>query len=224
MTEKINVQIYVESVKQGKTPWNIFEHFMKDLCYSNTSRLKHLNAILLIELTSNYTDIDRLKYLSSILLAEFKKIISIFENEVLEDSPKLMTGSDSNDALNKEQNEIQILEGSENDGKENLDLPNVDNFENELLEDSPASLVDSYSNDTIIKEESEIQIEEAMENGVNDNLDSQNEEAHIETENLQDCVLSMAGSNSNDTLMEESENHVGEIIENEQKEKFRITE
>ena len=34
----------------------------------------------------------------------------------------------------------------------------------------------------------------------------------------------MAGSNSNDTLMEESENHVGEIIENEQKEKFRITE
>ena len=185
MTEKINVQIYVESVKQGKTSWNIFEHFMKDLCYSNTSRLKHLNPILLIELTSNYKDIDRLKYLSSILLAEFKKIISIFENEVLEDSPKLMTGSDSNDALNKEQNEIQILEGSENDGKENLDLPNIDNFENELLEDSPASIMfDSYINDSLIKEESEIQIEEAMENGVNDNLDSQNEEALIETENL----------------------------------------
>ena len=119
---------------------------------------------------------------------------------------------------------LEKLEECENDGKENLDLPNVDNFENELLEDSPASLVDSYSNDTIIKEESEIQIEEAMENGVNDSLDWQNEEAHIETENLQDSVLSMAGSNSNDTLMEESENHVGEIIENEQKEKFRITE
>ena len=77
MTEKINVQIYVESVKQGKTTWNIFEHLMKDMCYSNTSRLKHLNAILLIELTLNYTDIERLKYLSSILLAEFKKTIPI---------------------------------------------------------------------------------------------------------------------------------------------------
>ena len=95
MTEEINVQIYVESVKQGKTPWNIFEHFMKDLCYSNASRLKHLNAILLIELTSNYTDIERLKYLSSILLAEFKKIIPIFEN----DSPNLMTGFYLNDTV-----------------------------------------------------------------------------------------------------------------------------
>ena len=74
-SEEINFQTYVESAKQRKTPWNIFENLMKDLTYSNILRLKRLNAMLLIELTIDYSDLDRLKYLNSILLTEFKELI-----------------------------------------------------------------------------------------------------------------------------------------------------
>ena len=50
-SEEINFQTYVESAKQRKTPWNIFENFMKELTYSSIVKLKRFNAILLIELT-----------------------------------------------------------------------------------------------------------------------------------------------------------------------------
>ena len=74
-SEEIDFQTYVESAKQRKTPWIIFETLMKDLTYSNIVRLKRLNAMLLIELTIDYSDLDRLKYLNSILLTEFKELI-----------------------------------------------------------------------------------------------------------------------------------------------------
>ena len=74
-SDEINFQTYVQSAKQRKTPWIIFENFMKDLTYSNIVKLKHFNAILLIELTMDYSDLDRLKYLNSILLTEFKELI-----------------------------------------------------------------------------------------------------------------------------------------------------
>ena len=74
-SKEINFQTYVESAKQRKTPWNIFENFMKDLTYSSIHSLKQLSEILLIELTINYSDIDRLKYLNSLLLREFKEFI-----------------------------------------------------------------------------------------------------------------------------------------------------
>ena len=49
-SEEIDFQTYVESVKQRKTSWIIFETLMKDLTYSEIVRLKHFNAIILIEL------------------------------------------------------------------------------------------------------------------------------------------------------------------------------
>ena len=39
-SEEINFQTYVESAKQRKIPWNIFENFMKDLTYSSIHSLK----------------------------------------------------------------------------------------------------------------------------------------------------------------------------------------
>ena len=79
-SEEIDLQNYVDSVKQKKTPWNIFESLMKDFIYSDINRLRHINAILLTELTTNYSDIDRMKYLNSILLTEFKELI-LSEND-----------------------------------------------------------------------------------------------------------------------------------------------
>ena len=48
---------------------------MQDLSYSDMDRLRHLNAILLSELTMNYSDLDKMKYLNGILLIEFKNYI-----------------------------------------------------------------------------------------------------------------------------------------------------
>ena len=64
-SEGIDFQPYIDSVKQRKIPWNMFEKFMKDLTtYLDCERLKKLNAILLMELTMNYSDLHRLKYLN----------------------------------------------------------------------------------------------------------------------------------------------------------------
>ena len=113
-SEEINFQNYVESVKQKKIPWNIFEDFMKDLAYSNSQRLKLLNAILLIELTTDYSDLDRLKYLNSLLLTEFKEFIErednfpYIENENFEESRVIL--SDSADEIIKEESETEIIQ------------------------------------------------------------------------------------------------------------------
>ena len=62
-SEEINFQPYLDSVKQRKIPWNMFEKFMKDLTsYMNCERLKKLNDILLTELTIYYSDLDRLSF------------------------------------------------------------------------------------------------------------------------------------------------------------------
>ena len=74
-SEEINFQTYVDLVKQKSITWNVFENLLKGLAYSSIPRLKLLNAILLVELTTNYSDLDRLKYLNSILLTEFKEIM-----------------------------------------------------------------------------------------------------------------------------------------------------
>ena len=66
--DEINFQPYVDAIKMKKLSWNIFVKVMKDFFYSDINRLKHINAILLIELTISYSDMDRLKYLNEILL------------------------------------------------------------------------------------------------------------------------------------------------------------
>ena len=94
-SEEIDFQNYVNSVKEKKIPWNIFESMMKYFIHSDVKRLKLINAILLTELTPNCSDIDRLKYLNVILLAEFKDFIereNDFENDENEylDEPQIL--------------------------------------------------------------------------------------------------------------------------------------
>ena len=60
---KINFQPYVDAVKQKEMTWNIFQGLVEDFSYSDVYRLKILNAILLTELTIDYSDLDRLKYI-----------------------------------------------------------------------------------------------------------------------------------------------------------------
>ena len=63
-SEEINFQHYVDLVKENKFPWNIFIDVMQDLSYSDRNKLRILNAILLKELTMDYSDMDKLKYLN----------------------------------------------------------------------------------------------------------------------------------------------------------------
>ena len=185
--EEINFQLYVESVKQKKTPWNIFENLMKHLVsYLNANKLKYLNAILLTELTKNYSDIERLKYLNTILLSEFKELImrqeGNFENEILEESPKFTSVYDLNHTPINEEDEIQIEKTLENEQKKNLLSENgiefnerqEDDSENELLENSPKTTVGTELSDKLMEEEKMIQIVKVMENEGEENFYSSN--------------------------------------------------
>ena len=65
-SEEINLQLYVDLVKQNKLNWNgIFINFMQDLSYSDMNRLRNLNTILMNELS-----MDTLKYLNEILMTK----------------------------------------------------------------------------------------------------------------------------------------------------------
>ena len=63
-SEEINFQPYIDTVKNGEIPWNIFVKTMEDLSYTDINRLKCLNAVLLMELSMSHSDMDRLKYLN----------------------------------------------------------------------------------------------------------------------------------------------------------------
>ena len=71
-SEEINFQHYVDSVKQKRIDWNLFVDVMQDFSYSDMGRLRHLNAVLVNELTMDYSDMDKLIYLNVILLREFR--------------------------------------------------------------------------------------------------------------------------------------------------------
>ena len=77
---EFDFQPYIDSVKQKIIPWHLFEKTMIDLSRSNIQRLRYLNAILLTELTTNYSDTKRMKYLNLILMIEFKKRIESDNN------------------------------------------------------------------------------------------------------------------------------------------------
>ena len=120
-----DIQTYVDSVKQKIIPWHLFEKTMIDLSRSNIQRLRYLNAILLTELTTNYSDMKRMKYLNLILMIEFKKRIesdnniSIIETEIenLEDYQNSTIVSDLNDDTLNEmstESEIEINETEKN--------------------------------------------------------------------------------------------------------------
>ena len=110
-SEEIDLQNYVDSVKQNKMTWNVFECLMKDFIYSDINRLKLINAILLTELTTNYSDIDRMKYLNSILMCEFKELIqrendfANAENEHFDEPQMSIIHTDLNDKIIDEEGE-----------------------------------------------------------------------------------------------------------------------
>ena len=84
-SKEINFKHYIDGVKTKKIPWNFFIDVMEDLTYANIGRLRNLNAILLMELTVNFSDIDRMKYLNEILLIQFKDdILTKHELEITE--------------------------------------------------------------------------------------------------------------------------------------------
>ena len=103
-SEEINFQQYVDSVKQKEIPWNIFINLIQDISNSDADRLRKLNAILVTELTMNYSNTEKLKYLNEILLSQFKYYIEnmsyteMTENENLED----LQDSNSDQVVNKQ--------------------------------------------------------------------------------------------------------------------------
>ena len=72
-------------------------------------RLNALNAILLTELTMNYSNMDKLKYLNQILLSEFKNYmlrehnVKMTENDYLEDLQESNVEKILNEETSKEQ-------------------------------------------------------------------------------------------------------------------------
>ena len=61
ISEEIDFYQYVDGVKQRKLSWKLFIALMQDLSYKDINRLRKLNAILLTELTINYSDLDKFK-------------------------------------------------------------------------------------------------------------------------------------------------------------------
>ena len=207
-SDKIHFQTYVESVKQRKIPWDIFEKLLEDFIYSDIDRLKYLNEILLNELTKNSSNIDRLRYLNSILLTEFKELVQReddlqnTENEHFEESEKSMVDLDSNSEIIKKDDESNILRENEsnkdsmNDHSNNMESeqinPQNEYFENyerstvHLEESEISTCIDSDLDNEIIKEEGEIDIVEVMEimkNNINRNsIENSMDSNQIETQ------------------------------------------
>ena len=66
-SQDFNFQYYVDMAKQKEIAWHVFVKLIKDFSYSDISKLKYVNAILLTKLTDSYSDMERLKYLNVIL-------------------------------------------------------------------------------------------------------------------------------------------------------------
>ena len=105
-SDEINIQLYVDGVKQKTLSWKFFSHLMQDLSYSDIYRLRKLNAILLAELTMNYSDLEKSKYLNGILLIQFKNyILEMAENDHFEELQESYEDQISNEETFKETTE-----------------------------------------------------------------------------------------------------------------------
>ena len=104
-SEEINFQHYVDAVKQKTIPWNIFKDFMEDLSFSDMDRLRNLNAILLQEITMNYSAIEKFKYLNRILMIEFKNFIQNYHEFEMTKNEQQLEGLMSNDHFNDQESE-----------------------------------------------------------------------------------------------------------------------
>ena len=140
-SEEINFQHYVDLVKQKGMHWNLFVDVMQDLSYSDSGRLRRLNAILLNELTMDYSHIDKLKYLNVILLREFENVIQKKHEIELSQNDDFDNFEEANvhKILNEDKNEQVIMnsEGSNsheilNEDTDNINEQNV-NSEGSML-------------------------------------------------------------------------------------------
>ena len=148
-SEEINFQFFVDGVKQKQISWNIFIDFIHDISYSDIDKLRNLNKILLMELSSlNCLDIEKLKYLNTILLTGFKNHIQkehaeteMTENDHLQNLQK----SNANQILKEETFHETNKEISTN---EVIQVPNI---ENEIKDDLPSSCIKEIIKDTVVK-------------------------------------------------------------------------
>ena len=53
-SQDFNFQYYVDMAKQKEIAWHVFVKLIKDFSYSDISKLKYVNAILLTKLTDSY--------------------------------------------------------------------------------------------------------------------------------------------------------------------------
>ena len=148
-SEEINFQFFVDGVKQKQISWNIFVDFIHDISYSDIDKLRNLNEILLMELSSlNCSDIEKLKYLNTILLTGFKNHIQ------KEHAETEMTENDHLQNLQKSNaNQILKEETFHETNKEILtnEVIQVPNIENEIKDDLPSSCIKEIIKDTVVK-------------------------------------------------------------------------
>ena len=140
-SQEINFQKFVDGVKQKQISWNFFVDFIQDLSYSNVNSLRILNAILLKELTMNFSDIEKLKYLNEILLIQFKNYIQnvhgyeMTENVHLED----LEDYNADQALNVEKFDETTLDISTYEG---IQIPIVNEIQEDLISSCKQEIIE----------------------------------------------------------------------------------
>ena len=152
-SDEINFQHYVDGVKLKKIPWNYFVDFIQDLSHSDINKLRHLNAILLMELTKNFSDIEKFKYLNEILLIQFKNHIEKEPDDDIEatenDQHHDLQESNDDQILNEEIFEERTKEMLAN---ENIQIPIIHDIKEVTENDQHHDLQES-NNDQILNEE-----------------------------------------------------------------------
>ena len=116
-SESISFQIYIDSLRGKKIPWNTFLKLIKDFYYHDLERLKLLNTMILIELTEPCSDLERSRYLNAILLAELKNSIdeeNIVVEVIVKDSQDYFSINDENkEQADDAQNEFKNNQSNE---------------------------------------------------------------------------------------------------------------
>ena len=108
-SQAFNFQYYVNTVKEKEIPWRVFVKLMEDFSNSDVNKLKHLNEILLTELTGSYSDMDQLKYLNAILMNKFKDFCQMEDNEEISENEHLEISQDLNDEMLKDARELKTM-------------------------------------------------------------------------------------------------------------------
>ena len=153
-----NFQHYIDAVKQKEMTWKIFQDLVEDFSHSDVYRLKLVNAMLLMELTLNYSDLDRLKYFNIILMTEFKNFIQRkveqiqgLENSSLDqDMNHTLIKKMSTNSTNNQIPHIRIEEVEKFDQEiDDFEIKNIEDDQNFGIDDEPRSEI-STDNETQI--------------------------------------------------------------------------